>query len=187
MNTEELGQLLDQIYELTSIEHYTNDDHSFSHSEVFDYKQAYQIIKKLIEHGAKPSIDTMKYAVSFDDGEMVDKLLSFGIKPTHEVFRLIYMSKASNVLQKMFDHKIQLITTDDDGDCIVDDLFYISTDKHTTFGVDGILKCLKIIIEQYKLSPNTPLQDGNDTTTLLELTESSTTLKNIVEYVKSKC
>ena len=185
MNTEEISQILDQLYELADITMYTNDDHSFAYSEVFRYEQAYQIIKKLIEHGAKPSINAMKYAVCFDDGEMVDKLLSLGIKPTHEIFRLICESKASNVLQKMFDHKIQLITTDDDGESVIEPLFFMR--DYNTFGDDGLLKCLKILIEQYKLSPTEPLHDGKDTFTLLEITESVRLPKNIVEYIKSKC
>lgn len=185
MNTEEISQILDQIYGLADIEMYTVDDHSFSHEEAFNYKQAYQIIKKLVEYGAKPSIDTMKYAISFDDGEMVDKLLSSGIKPTCDIFDLIYKSKASNALQKMFDHNIQLITTNNDGDCIIEQLFFFR--DYNTFGDEGLLKCLKIIIEQYKLSPTAPLHDGNETITLLELTEPVRLPKNILEYIKSKC
>ena len=186
MNTEEISQILDQIYGLADIEMYTDDDHSFSPEEVFNYGQAYQIIKKLVESGAKPSIDTMKYAVCFDDGEMIDKLLSSGIKPTHDIFGLIYESKSSNALQKMFDHGVQLITTNDDGECMFDSLFY-NHENRDTFGADGLLKCLKIIIEQYKLSPTVPLQDRNETTTLLKQAESTTIPVNILEYVKSKC
>lgn len=176
MTEDKLNQTLSLLNQAVDIDACYVDDHSFSFAEVVKYDKMYQAIKNLIDLGAAPTPCALKYAAYMDDGELAEKALSAGIKPDTDTFILIYTYKSSIVLSKMYEHKIDLITSDDDEEgSLLYHLFHFD-DK---IKWDKCLNCVKILIEQYHYLPSILLKYVED--------EFGDYENPVGEYLNSKC